>query len=49
MVAGKRVSEVMQELACVLELSVVGLDGITIAYDYDAALAELSRGFNTSG
>ncbi len=45
----KRVSEVLQEMASTLELSMAGLDGVTIAYDYDVALRELNRGFQSSG
>ena len=47
--ASKRVGEVIDETASALRLSLAGLDGVTIAYNYDAALAELSRGFLASG
>lgn len=46
--AANRVIEVIQESASALGLNLAGLDGVTIAYDYDAALAELSRGFQVS-
>jgi hypothetical protein len=47
--AAERVGEVFQEMASNLELSLAGLDGVTIAYDYDVALRELNRGFQPSG
>jgi hypothetical protein len=46
--ASQRVTEVIQEIACQLGLSLTGLDGVTIAYDYDSALSELDRGFPAS-
>ena len=48
MVANQRVRDVMGELASELGLSLAGIDGVTIAYDYDSALAELDRGFGAS-
>lgn len=46
-VAAKRVSEVIEESAREMEITLVGLDGVTIAHDYDRALAELDRGYET--
>lgn len=48
MAASQRVGEVIQEIASELTLSLAGLDGVTIARDYDIALAEPDRGFQAS-
>jgi hypothetical protein len=42
-----RVAQVIDEVAAELGLSTEGLDGITIAVDYDAALQKLDRGFQS--
>jgi hypothetical protein len=46
-VAGKRVGEVIEEVVQELEISIAGLDGVTIAHDYDSALAQLDRGYKS--
>ena len=48
MVANQLVRDVMGGLASELGLSLAGIDDVTIAYDYDSALAELDRGFTAS-
>lgn len=45
--ASMRVAQVIDEVAAELGLSTKGLDGITIAVDYDAALQKLDRGFQS--
>jgi len=45
--AAQRVSQVIEEVARELGISIAGLDGVTIAYDYDAALARLDRGYKS--
>lgn len=47
-VANRRVRDVIGELASELGLSLAGIDGVTIAHDYESALAELDRGFSAS-
>lgn len=46
--ASARVASVIDEIVSELELSLAGLDGVTIAFDYDSALAQLDRGFDSS-
>jgi hypothetical protein len=46
--ASARVALAIDEIVQELQLSIVGLDGVTIAYDYDDALARLDRGFDAS-
>jgi hypothetical protein len=46
--ASTRVARAIDELASDLQLSLAGLDGVTIAHDYDAALAQLDRGYEAS-
>lgn len=46
--ASSRVARAIDELASELHLSLAGLDGVTIAHDYDAALAQLDRGYEAS-
>ncbi len=43
--AGDRVARAIDEISSELQLSLAGLDGVTIAHDYNAALAQLDRGF----
>jgi len=45
--AGQRVFEVIEEVAMSLGITATGLDGVTIAHDYDAALAGLDTGFGS--
>jgi hypothetical protein len=45
--AGLRVSQVIDEVAQELGIKVAGLDGVTIASDYDVALANLDLGYET--
>lgn len=47
--ASRRVSVVLEESSSQLCLSMQGLDGVTIAFDYNAALTEIQRGFQSSG
>lgn len=46
--ASTRVAQAIDELAQQLGLSLAGLDGVTIAVDYDAGLQQLDRGYNAS-
>jgi hypothetical protein len=46
--ASARVARAIDEFANELQLSLAGLDGVTIAHDYDAALAALDRGYEAS-
>jgi hypothetical protein len=47
--ASLRISQVIDELAQQLGLSLAGLDGVTIAVDYDAGLQQLDRGYVANG
>jgi hypothetical protein len=46
--AGDRVARAIDEMCMQLGLSLAGLEGVTIAHDYDAALAQLDRGYEAS-
>lgn len=46
--AGDRIARTIEEIASELSLSLSDLDGVTIAHDYDAALAGLDRGYEAS-
>jgi hypothetical protein len=46
--ASARVAQAIEEIVKELHLSIAGLDGVTIAVDYDDALAQLDRGYNAS-
>jgi hypothetical protein len=46
--AGDRVARAIDEISKELGLSLAGLEGVTVAFDYDAALAQLDRGFDGS-
>jgi len=46
--ASARVARAIDEISAELQLSLAGLDGVTIANDYDAALAGLDRGYDAS-
>jgi hypothetical protein len=46
--AADRVAQAINQLSSELNLSLAGLDGVTIAHDYDAALAQLDRGYQVS-
>ena len=43
---GNAIGDVICEIGRVLDLS--ALDGVTVAYDYEAALAQLNRGYETT-
>lgn len=47
-VAGDRVAHAIDEMCMELGLSLRALEGVTIAHDYDAALAQLDRGYQAS-
>jgi hypothetical protein len=46
--ASDRLARTIDEITRELQLSVAALDGVTIAHDYDAALAGLDRGYEAS-
>ena len=46
--AGDRVARAIDEVCTKLGLNIRGLEGVTIAHDYDAALAQLDRGYEAS-
>src|SRR6266404_695069 len=46
--ASRRVAEAINQLSAELGLNLKDLDGVTIAHDYDAALAQLDRGYEAT-
>jgi hypothetical protein len=47
-VVSQRLADIIDELSVQLGLSLKGLDGVTVAHDYDDALAQLVLGFEPS-